>query len=195
MACGGPWQPMAVGDGSLVDKFAHAIGWRIRSTTRTALAPFWASWADVLGMLSHRLPALTGQILVQLVAEPAGEGCVAQLCGATKTNEQLRCSLAAYRCITEHHPQKRPTGPRSCSSQRVPRQNTTSSCPVNGAAWWWSLSRLAASGAVKRLGVPSSDAPAGIRFPLVAKKMDQVAVRFLRKGLCDLSGLVKSGDS
>ena len=38
-----------------------------------------------------------------------------------------------------------------------------------------------------------SSAVVGIRFPLLAKKM--VAVGFLRKGLYDLSGLVKGGDS
>ena len=59
-------------------------GLGIRSAARTAPAAYWASWADALEMLSHRLPALTEQILVQLDAEPAGEGCLAQLCGATR---------------------------------------------------------------------------------------------------------------
>ena len=59
-------------------------GLGIRSAARTAPAAYWASWADALEMLSHRLPALTEQILGQLEAEPAGEGCLAQLCGATR---------------------------------------------------------------------------------------------------------------
>ena len=59
-------------------------GLGIRSAARTAPAACWASWADALEMLSHRLPTLTEQFLGQLEAEPAGEGCLVQLCGATR---------------------------------------------------------------------------------------------------------------
>ena len=59
-------------------------GLGIRSAAKTAPAAHWASFADALEMFSCQLPALIEQILVQLEAELAGEGCLAQLCGATR---------------------------------------------------------------------------------------------------------------
>ena len=59
-------------------------GLGLGSAARTAPAAYWASWTDALEMLSHRLHALTEQILEQLAAEPAGEGCLAQFSGATR---------------------------------------------------------------------------------------------------------------
>ena len=53
-------------------------GLGLRSSTRTAPAAFWASWADALGMIQARNPQIASEILSALEAGPA-EGCLAEL--------------------------------------------------------------------------------------------------------------------
>ena len=78
---------------------------------------------------------------------------------------------------------------------RTKRRNTASSCPTK-AVWWWLPSRPVAGGAANRarlvIGwVPSSgrsSALAWIRFPILARKVDQDVVSVLREGFFDIVG-------
>ena len=64
-------------------------GLGLRSATRMSPAPYWASWADALHMISQRLPEVANDIVTQLAGEPVG--CLAELQGAA--NDLDRCGF------------------------------------------------------------------------------------------------------
>ena len=86
-------------------------GLGLRSAARIAPAAYWASWADALEMLHHRLPVLTEQIMEQLAAERAGDGCMAQLCEATRVLDHA--GFVGRPTWTELSDEKRPPPPVS----------------------------------------------------------------------------------
>ena len=63
-------------------------GLGLRSARRSAPAAYWASWADCLSMLQKRLPEVTTHIMDQLAVGAGGQGCLGELCSASRRLDQ-----------------------------------------------------------------------------------------------------------
>ena len=63
-------------------------GLGLRSARRSAPAACWASWADCLSMLQKRLPEVTTHIMDQLAVGAGGQGCLGELCSASRRLDQ-----------------------------------------------------------------------------------------------------------
>ena len=63
-------------------------GLGLRSAKRSAPAAYWASWADCVSMLQKRLPEVTTHIMDQLAVGAGGQGCLGELCAASRRLDQ-----------------------------------------------------------------------------------------------------------
>ena len=64
-------------------------GLGLRSATRTALAAYWASWADILPIMKQRCPILAARFLAELESNNGPTSCLMAAKEARSTLERV----------------------------------------------------------------------------------------------------------